>query len=91
MNPEDPLPDPSFHPSPRRRNLKKDAIFLSGHKFVGGPGTPGVLVVKRGLMRADAVPERPGGGTVFFVQEHGHRYLGCVESRNGGGGDGWID
>lgn len=46
------------------------------HRFVGGPGTPGVLVVKRRLMRGDTVPERPGGGTVFFVQEHAHRYLG---------------
>lgn len=32
-------------------SLEKDAIFISGHKFVGGPGTPGVLVVKRRLLK----------------------------------------
>jgi selenocysteine lyase/cysteine desulfurase len=52
----------------------KDAIFLSPHKFVGGPQTPGVLVVRRGLVRND-VPTAPGGGTVLFVDPIGHRYL----------------
>jgi len=51
----------------------KDAVFLSPHKFVGGPGTPGVLVVKRGLLR-NRVPSVPGGGTVLFVSPHGHTY-----------------
>jgi selenocysteine lyase/cysteine desulfurase len=51
----------------------KDAVFLSPHKFVGGPGTPGVLVVKRRLLRA-RVPTVPGGGTVLFVSPHGHSY-----------------
>lgn len=44
----------------------KDALFLSPHKFVGGPGTPGVLVVKRELV-ANSVPTQPGGGTVDLV------------------------
>ena len=44
----------------------KDAVFLSPHKFPGGPGTPGVLVVKRSLLRT-RVPSVPGGGTVQFV------------------------
>jgi selenocysteine lyase/cysteine desulfurase len=44
----------------------KDAVFLSPHKFVGGPGTPGVLVAKRSLFR-NRVPSVPGGGTVLFV------------------------
>jgi selenocysteine lyase/cysteine desulfurase len=44
----------------------KDAVFLSPHKFVGGPGTPGVLVVKRTLLQ-NRVPSVPGGGTVLFV------------------------
>jgi selenocysteine lyase/cysteine desulfurase len=51
----------------------KDAVFLSPHKFVGGPGTPGVLVVKRALVR-NRVPTVPGGGTVLFVSPHGHAY-----------------
>jgi selenocysteine lyase/cysteine desulfurase len=51
----------------------KDAVFLSPHKFVGGPGTPGVLVVKRALLR-NRVPSVPGGGTVLFVSPRGQRY-----------------
>jgi selenocysteine lyase/cysteine desulfurase len=51
----------------------KHAVFLSPHKFVGGPGTPGVLVVKRALLR-NHVPARPGGGTVLFVTPDSHTY-----------------
>ena len=95
-------------------NFKKDAVFFSGHKFVGGPGTslppslppfplpstfshqpslppslpstgtPGVLVVKKALLRNE-VPERPGGGTVFFVKDHSHRYLSNQVEREEGG------
>lgn len=52
----------------------KDAVFLSPHKFIGGPGTPGVLVAKRRLF-ANTVPSQPGGGTVSYVNLHEHRYL----------------
>ncbi|MBK3632904.1 aminotransferase class V-fold PLP-dependent enzyme [Streptomyces sp. MBT97] len=52
----------------------KDALFLSPHKFVGGPQTPGVLVVRRDLVR-NRVPTAPGGGTVSFVGPVDHRYL----------------
>ena len=48
----------------------KDAVFLSPHKFVGGPGTPGVLVAKRALLR-NRVPSVPGGGTILFVSPTG--------------------
>ena len=62
----------------------KDAIFLSPHKFIGGPGTPGVLVAKRALFR-NPVPACPGGGTVCYVNESEHRYLSDVEHREEGG------
>jgi selenocysteine lyase/cysteine desulfurase len=52
----------------------KDAIFLSPHKFIGGPQTSGVLVVHRDLVR-NQVPTVPGGGTAAFVDPIGHRYL----------------
>lgn len=43
-------------------SLEKDAIFISGHKFVGGPGTPGVLVVKRRLLKNEVrVKNKPAG------------------------------
>ena len=51
----------------------KDAIFLSPHKFPGGPGTPGILVAKRSLLRRP-VPTGPGGGTVRFVSPTGRSY-----------------
>jgi selenocysteine lyase/cysteine desulfurase len=62
----------------------KDAIFLSPHKFIGGPGTPGVLVVKRALLK-NSVPAVPGGGTVAYVNPESHRYLDEPEHREEGG------
>ena len=62
----------------------KDAVFLSPHKFVGGPGTPGVLIAKRRLFH-NRVPSRPGGGTVDFVTESYHRYTAEPEHREEGG------
>lgn len=62
----------------------KDAIFLSPHKFIGGPGTPGVLVAKRKLFR-NRVPSVPGGGTVAYVNTADHRYLDDPEVREEGG------
>ena len=62
----------------------KDAIFLSPHKFAGGPQTPGVLVVNRALM-TNRVPVMPGGGTVAFVDPAHHRYLDDPVAREEGG------
>ena len=62
----------------------KDAIFLSPHKFIGGPGTPGLLVAKRDLF-SNLVPTAPGGGTVSYVNEVGHRYLDDPIQREEGG------
>ena len=62
----------------------KDAIFISPHKMIGGPGTPGVLVARKELFR-NRVPAVPGGGTVAFVNPNDHRYLDNVEHREEGG------
>ncbi len=62
----------------------KDAVFISPHKFIGGPGTPGVLVARRELFR-NRVPTMPGGGTVQFVNPLEHVYLDDVEHREEGG------
>jgi selenocysteine lyase/cysteine desulfurase len=61
-----------------------DAVFLSPHKFVGGPGTPGVLVVRRELV-ANRVPTVPGGGTISYVHPGGQFYLDDPEHREEGG------
>jgi len=62
----------------------KDAIFVSPHKFIGGPGTPGLLVAKKHLF-TNRVPAIPGGGTVAYVSEDGHAYLDDIEHREEGG------
>jgi selenocysteine lyase/cysteine desulfurase/CRP-like cAMP-binding protein len=65
MNPSPEIPDGHL--------AYKDAVFLSPHKFVGGPGTPGILVAKRSLFR-NRVPAVPGGGTITFVSPTEHAY-----------------
>ncbi len=62
----------------------KDAVFLSPHKFVGGPGTPGVLAVHRSLL-CNRVPDVVGGGTVAYVNPSEHRYLDDPVHREEGG------
>ena len=62
----------------------KDAIFLSPHKFIGGPGTPGLLIAKRSLF-SNFVPTAPGGGTVSYVNQVEHRYLDDPIHREEGG------
>jgi len=62
----------------------KDAIVVSPHKFIGGPGTPGVLVARRELFR-NRVPHAPGGGTVAYVNPLEHVYLDDPEHREEGG------
>ena len=61
-----------------------DAVFLSPHKFVGGPGTPGILVAKSDLFR-NHVPAVVGGGTVTYVTPEDHVYSGDIERREEGG------
>ena len=62
----------------------KDAVFISPHKFMGGPQTPGVLVVRRDLIRNE-VPTVPGGGTVQFVDPETHSYEDDPVRREEGG------
>jgi selenocysteine lyase/cysteine desulfurase len=62
----------------------KDAIFLSPHKFIGGPSTPGVLLARRELF-ANRVPDVPGGGTVAYVNPDEHVFLADPAHREEGG------
>ena len=61
-----------------------DAVFISPHKLIGGPGTPGVLVARKELFQ-NRVPSVPGGGTVMYVNPTEHRYLDDIEQREEGG------
>jgi len=75
MNPPGEAGDPA---------LRKDAVVLSPHKFIGGPGSPGVLAIRRDLVR-NSVPVVPGGGTVQYVSPDEHVYIDDVEHREEGG------
>ncbi len=70
--------------NPSRPECAKDAVFISPHKFVGGPGTPGILVVKKQLLN-NSVPAVPGGGTVVYVTPEDHRFIADHERREEGG------
>lgn len=62
----------------------KDAVFISPHKFIGGPGTPGVLVARRELF-TNRVPDVPGGGSVTYVNSSEHEYHADIEQREEAG------
>lgn len=61
-----------------------DAIYISVHKFLGGPGTPGLLVVKKKWAQ-NKTPVIPGGGTVSYVSPCAQAYLSDIEHREEGG------
>lgn len=61
-----------------------DAIFISPHKFVGGPGTPGVLIFNQALYHLSA-PSTPGGGTVTYVNSKSHYFVSDIEAREDAG------
>lgn len=73
-----------YPPAEVSPNAYKDAVFLSPHKFIGGPGTPGVLIVRRQLL-TNRVPDVPGGGTVMYVNPTEHVYLADPAHREEGG------
>jgi hypothetical protein len=61
-----------------------DAVVLSPHKLIGGPGTPGVLAIRRELLH-NRVPDVVGGGTVAYVNPQEHVYLSDPEHREEAG------
>lgn len=63
---------------------KADALFISPHKYIGGPGTPGLLVVHNRVIN-NSVPAVPGGGTVVYVTPEDHQYVTDAERREEGG------
>ena len=67
-----------------------DAIFFSPHKFLGGPGTSGVLVFNKKLYQ-NLIPDNPGGGTVSWTNPWGeHKYIDNIEEREDGGTPGFL-
>lgn len=77
MHPDDPLE-------------KLDAIFFSPHKFLGGPGSSGVLIFDKVMYKAE-VPDNPGGGTVDWTNPWGnYKYVEDIEVREDGGTPGFL-
>lgn len=77
MHPEDPM-------------MKLDAILFSPHKFLGGPGSSGVLVFDKSMYH-NSVPDHPGGGTVDWTNPWGkYKYVDNIEAREDGGTPGFL-
>lgn len=72
-----------MHPPEPGRHL--DAVFFSPHKFLGGPGTSGVLIFNSKLY-TNKIPDNPGGGTVDWTNPWGeHKFTDNIEAREDGG------
>ncbi|WP_342476310.1 aminotransferase class V-fold PLP-dependent enzyme [Paenibacillus sp. FSL H7-0350] len=83
-----PYQEINMHPAAPQEKL--DAIFFSPHKFLGGPGTGGVLLFDTALSTG-RLPDEPGGGTVVWVNRWGgRRYIDDVEVREDGGTPGFL-
>lgn len=83
-----PYVDINMHPVDPLEKL--DAIFFSPHKFLGGPGTSGVMIFDSKLYK-NRVPDQPGGGTVDWTNPWGqHKFIGNIEAREDGGTPGFL-
>lgn len=78
----------NMHPADPEEKL--DAVFFSPHKFLGGPGTSGVLVFDSRIY-SNNVPDHPGGGTVDWTNPwSGRKYVSDLETREDGGTPGFL-
>jgi len=78
-----PYEDMNMHPGDPLECL--DAIFFSPHKFLGGPGSSGIMVFNA-MLDKNTVPDHPGGGTVDWTNPWGeHKFVSNLEDREDGG------
>ncbi|MFW5699972.1 MAG: aminotransferase class V-fold PLP-dependent enzyme [Bacteroidota bacterium] len=78
----------NMHPDDPEEKL--DAIYFSPHKFLGGPGSSGVIIFDKSLYHND-VPDNPGGGTVDWTNPWGeYKYVDDIEVREDGGTPGFL-
>ncbi len=83
-----PYIDIDMHPADPQQRL--DAIMVSPHKFLGGPGSSGILILSNALYTCH-VPDHPGGGTVKWTTPFGtHSYVDEIEAREDGGTPGFL-
>jgi selenocysteine lyase/cysteine desulfurase len=83
-----PYVDMDMHPEDPMEAL--DAVMFSPHKFLGGPGTSGVLVFNAAIYNSK-VPDNPGGGTVDWTNPWDEfKYIDDIELREDGGTPGFL-
>jgi selenocysteine lyase/cysteine desulfurase len=83
-----PYVDINMHPGDPMEKL--DAIYFSPHKFLGGPGSSGVLIFDKSMYH-NRVPDNPGGGTVDWTNPWGeYKYVDDIEAREDGGTPGFL-
>ncbi len=83
-----PYVDINMHPANPKQKL--DAIFFSPHKFLGGPGSSGILIFDKKLYQNE-VPDQPGGGTVTWTNPWGEQcFFEDIEVREDGGTPGFL-
>jgi selenocysteine lyase/cysteine desulfurase len=83
-----PYVDIDMHPEDPDEKL--DAIFFSPHKFLGGPGSSGIMIFDKRLYH-NPVPDNPGGGTVDWTNRWGqYKYVDDIEAREDGGTPGFL-
>ena len=83
-----PYVDIDMHPADPEQRL--DAVLWSPHKFLGGPGSSGVLIFNRSLYR-NTVPDDSGGGTVNWTNPWGqYSFLADIEAREDAGTPGFL-
>jgi len=83
-----PYDDMNMHPDDPMEKL--DAVMFSPHKFLGGPGSSGVIVFDASMYKS-SVPDHPGGGTVDWTNPWGkYKYVDNIEAREDGGTPGFL-
>ncbi|MCG8698239.1 MAG: aminotransferase class V-fold PLP-dependent enzyme [Bacteroidales bacterium] len=83
-----PYSDINMHPEDSMEKL--DAVLFSPHKFLGGPGSSGVLIFDASMYHNEA-PDNPGGGTVDWTNPWGkYKYVSDIEAREDGGTPGFL-
>jgi selenocysteine lyase/cysteine desulfurase len=83
-----PYDEINMHPADPMEKL--DAVMFSPHKFLGGPGSSGVLVFDASMYKNE-VPDNPGGGTVDWTNPWGkYKYVDDIEAREDGGTPGFL-
>ena len=77
-------------PFPGGGDASLDAVFISPHKFLGGPGSSGILVFNERVYHRELAPSVSGGGTVTYVSRRNHDFSEDIEERERAGTPGVL-